>query len=162
LAAKAAKEDALEPKEAINVEKPALAPDQMELFNVLRTIMSKSNVLELIRKEGASEGQLNAMESMWTNVAQVVQINVKEPKPSVVASSTAISAGGSSANGAVNVPAGHDDDEDMEVDVIEPLWQKHLVENPDLKQLEVKDLEQRKSTFIELQRSIKRSKTSKA
>ena len=171
LAVRAAQEDALKPDVPIKQAKP-LAPDQIELFDVLRSIVSKSNVLELIKTEGATELQLNAMESMWSSVSQVVHTSVdplsppappsqqglNTSAPTVSTTPTHVGSADGTSSGAVNIPAGHD--EDMDVDSIEPLWQKHLVENPEINQLEAQVLEQRRATFMELQRTIKRSKTS--
>jgi len=166
LAVRAAQEDALKPEVPVKQTKSDLAPDQVELFDVLRSIVSKSNVLELIKKEGATDTQLNAMESMWSSVSHVVHASKAPPLPSpqqgatssVPALTTSLPANGGVAAEAVDVPVGGDGD--MDVDVIEPLWQKHLVDNPEINGLEAKDLERRKSTFIELQRASKRSKTS--
>ena len=141
-----AKEDAVDP----NPTQPqktegVLGEQQVQMFNILRDMLSKSTVHTAMVQEGASPEQPKAMEDMWEAVGQVVEHSKAPPAapmsanpgPKVLPTPASASGGeppkaqnASETKAAVSVPVGEDDEvmgvPEPQEDEVEAAWANHM------------------------------------
>ena len=182
LASKAAQEDAVDaavPPQP-NKQEGGLGQEQVNMFNILKTMLSKSNVHAAMVQEGASPEQLASMEQMWADVGKVVERSKaptpKEAKPpenfkSDLPKASESQAAASNAADAVNVPVQKQDnmDADME-DVlptasdaeIEAAWANHVDSNQEISTMANEDRQQRKAAFETMFKASKKAKVVKS
>jgi hypothetical protein len=140
LANKAAQEDALVPQAHSDAAKVKLGNKHTQLFTLFQSFLSKSNVLELLKQEGATEAHINNMESMWTDIPTLVKESAAVPRPPVEVAPPA--SGSSSADGiiAAATSAGPEADANLpptstmavDEETLEKNWEVYLLNNPNL------------------------------
>ena len=165
LAVKAAKEDAVEPERIDStINAPLIAKEEVQLFNLFKTLLTKSNVHEVLQAQGATAEQIGSMHAMWEKVSQVVEHNKGTDPPPAFGSqppeplgAPPLTPAAPPDGNAINKPV--DEDMDTEEHEMDAAWANHMDANAEISSLGKEDQEQRMRAFQLVHRALKQRKT---
>ena len=142
-----------------------LGAEHVQFLDVFKKILSHSNVLDLLKQQGATDDQIKNMEHTWSEVTGAVKetAEVDGGKPNPTVKPPDANAGGAPHAAAPVLAGGSDGAKggvapDMDVDHLETLWAKHLDEHPNVAEMDEKERGEHKDSFFSMQRAIKRHK----